>query len=177
MRWNSPAIGLAIALLALMPACSSSPTAPRGGTLAVHLTDDPADELSELNVYITGLTVKPDDGPVERIANDIGLVDLLELQDATLLLVTAGLEPGSYDHIRVELDQDRSNVVEKDGGATKPLQIASQEVKVNGGFVIESGEQTELTLDFDAGASLRRQGNGGWLLVPVIIQMNAPGQN
>jgi hypothetical protein len=32
---------------------------------------------------------------------------------------------------------------------------------------------TELLLDFDAEASLRKLGNGEWMLTPVIIQVNA----
>lgn len=149
---------------------SDSPTGVASGTLAVEMKDAPTDELAELNVYIVGLTVKPVDGPVERIAAEVGLVDLLELQSTTELLATVPLEPGPYTFIQVDLDQERSNVVELASGAELPLQIASQEIKVLGGFEVFGGDTTRLTLDFDAAQSLRKRGDGSWLLVPVIVQ-------
>jgi hypothetical protein len=42
-------------------------------------------------------------------------------------------------------------------------------VKILQGFTVEENETTEITLDFDADASLVQLGNGGWLLKPVII--------
>ena len=152
-------------------ACSSDgPASPTTGTLAIEMTDKPTELLESINVYIIGLTVKPEERPIERIANEVGLVDLLSLQNATQLLAIASVEPGSYNHIRVELDEDRSNVVEKGSGEEKPLKIASEEVKVNGGFEVVRGDRTTIVLDFDAEQSIRLQGNGQWLLVPVILQ-------
>ena len=104
---------LALASVLLFPACGSDgPTSPRTGTLRVEMTDDPTDQLEEINVFITGLTVKHAQEPVERIADEIGLIDLLSLQDTTELLATANVEPGIYQFIRVDLDEERSNVLE-----------------------------------------------------------------
>ena len=61
-------------------------------------------------------------------------------------------------------------MVELATGQEKPLKIASQEIKVNGGFTIQEKRETTVTLDFDALESLRQQGNGDWLLVPIIVQ-------
>ena len=162
--------GAALLAVAAVWSCSSDPTSPGSGTLAVEMIDAPTDALESINVFIIGLTIKPVDGPIERIANEVGLVDLLELRNATRLLVTAGVEPGTYDHLRVELDQERSTVVESVSGEEKPLKIASEEIKVNGGFIVTGGDRTTVTLDFDAEKSIHQQGNGQWLLVPVIIQ-------
>lgn len=148
---------------------STNPSAGNG-MLAVEMKDQPTEELSELNVYIVGLTVKPVGEPVVRIANEVGPVDLLELRTRTELLVMTELEPAQYEYIRVDLDQDRSYVVELATGAQLPLQIASEEIKVQGGFEVFAADTTHLTLDFDAEQSLRKRGNGSWLLVPVIIQ-------
>ena len=159
----------------LLAACGSDgPTTPRTGTLRVELTDDPTDQLAEINVFITGLTVKHSQSPVERIADEIGLVDLLSLQDTTQLLAAVAVESGTYQYIRVDLDEERSHVVEI-GSGQQPLQIASEEVRVLGGFEVEEGGTTTVTLDFDAAASIRQQGDGGWLLVPVIVQANTQG--
>lgn len=169
---------MAVALMLLMMAGMScggsedSVTGPSPTTLRILLTDAPTDELAEVNVYITGLTVKRSGSPVERISNDVGLVDLLSLRNGLMLLVAAQVEPGNYEFIRVELDQDQSFVVELGSGTELPLQIASEEVKVNGGFTMPAGGITSVTLDFDAEASLRKKGNGNWLLTPIILMVD-----
>lgn len=164
----------ALAGLLLTIGCNDSPTSVRtSGNLAVRLTDAPVDGLSKVNVFITGLTVKPAGGPVERIAGEVGLVDLLELRGTTRLLATAGAEPGEYEFIQVELDSSRSNVVVEATNETLPLQIASQEVKVLGGFTVAPAAETVVTLDFDAAASLREPRDGEYLLVPVIAMVGS----
>jgi hypothetical protein len=161
-----------LCLLITIGCSGDGPTSPSTGTLAVRLTDAPTDLLAQINVYIVGLTVKRSDAPNEQIASDIGLVDLLSLRDTSQLLATVGVEPGFYNHIFVDLDQDQSNVVELASGLEQPLQIASEQIKVLGGFEVRERGTTTVLLDFDAEASIRQQGNGGWLLVPVIVQAN-----
>lgn len=139
--------------------------------LTIRMTDAPTDEASQVNVYISGLTLKPSGAPVVRIASDIGLVDLLSLRATTRDLATIGVTPGSYEYVQVELDQSRSSVVERASGAIRPLQIASGEVKVLGGFVVPEAGGAVVTLDFDAAASLNHLGNGNWLLTPVIVKI------
>jgi hypothetical protein len=169
---------LLLLLAAAVPfACSDSSdgsTAPaRQAMLSVRMTDAPADEVSQLNVYITGLKVKPAGSPVERFANEIGGVDLLLLRGTTRELALAGVAPGRYEFIEVELDESRSSIVEKASGTTRGLRIASDKIKVVGGFDVPADASTIVTLDFDAAASLRHLGNDDWLLTPVIAQVSA----
>ena len=140
------------------------------GTLSIYLTDAPTDEVSEVNVYITGLTVKRSGASVERFSYDIGLINLLELRNSTMLMVENKVPAGDYQFIRVELDQSRSNVIDKLTGETLPLKIPSEEIKVTGGFVVPAGGATNIVLDFDADKSLVKLGNGNWLLKPVIVK-------
>jgi hypothetical protein len=140
------------------------------GNLNIYLTDAPTDEVSSVNVYIRGLTVKGSGSPVERISDDVGLIDLLTLENSTQLIAAANVQPGNYEFIMVELDQDRSNVVLKSNGSTVPLKIPSEEIKVLGGFVVDTEGQTEVILDFDADKSLNKLGNDNWLLNPVIVK-------
>lgn len=170
MVWLTVLVTLLVFFLLACSGGGDTATNPSSGMLAVEMKDAPTEELAELNVYVVGLTVKPVDGPVERIADEIGPIDLLELQTRTELLALVALEPGQYDFVQVDLDQDRSNVVELATGNVLPLQIASEEIKVQGGFEVFAADTTRLTLDFDAEQSLRKRGNGSWLLVPVIIQ-------
>ena len=166
-------LSAAALLIGLFSACGGSdPSSPTGGMLAVELTDGPTELVTEIQVFIVGLTVKRSGQPTEVIADEIGLVELLSLQDTSELLAIANVEAGIYEHIRVDLDQDRSFVIELATGAEEPLKIASEEIKVLGGFEVLKGGTTTVLLDFDAEQSLRQQGNGDWLLVPVIVQAN-----
>ncbi|MFQ5789274.1 MAG: DUF4382 domain-containing protein, partial [Acidobacteriota bacterium] len=94
-------LALRVTLLGLLgasfSACRGGGSPTSVGTLAIQLTDDPTDEVSQVNVYINGLMVKHDQRPVERIARNVGIVDLLSLQDTTQLLATAGVEAGVYE--------------------------------------------------------------------------------
>ncbi len=71
----------------------------------------------------------------------------------------------------MDLDETQSTVVEAASGEMKNLKIPSQEIKVLGGFEVLEGGTTTLTLDFDAAQSLKKRGNGEWLLQPVILQI------
>jgi hypothetical protein len=118
------------------------------------------------------LQVKRSEEPEAHIAVDIGLVELLSLENTSQLLAAVDIEPGTFEHIMVELDQDASWVREKDSELQKPLQIASETIKVLGGFEVTEGSETTVLLDFDAEQSVRQTGNGEWLLVPVIVLAN-----
>lgn len=140
------------------------------GNLNIYLTDAPTDEVSSVNVYISGLTVKRSGSSIERISNDVGLIDLLTLTNSTQLIAVANVLPGNYEFIRVELDQERSNVILKSTGSTAPVKMPSEEIKVPGGFVVDKTGQTDVVLDFDADRSLVKLGNNNWLLKPVIVK-------
>ncbi len=163
---------LAVILLAflasLAAACGGTPLSPSGqGLLHIQLTDAPTDEVSEVNVFIVGLTMKHSERPVEQIDSTPVLVNLLDLEDTSVLLVTLSVEAGTYEFIQMDLDESQSYVVES--GEQKPLQIPSTEIKVLGGFEVPEGEATTLLLDFDVNQSLVQEGNGQWLLQPVIV--------
>ncbi len=91
----------------------------------------------------------------------------MDLEETSVLLVTLSVESGTYEFIQVDLDESRSYVVESRD--EKPLQIPSTEIKVLGGFEVPEGEATTLLLDFDVNQSLVLEGNGQWLLQPVIV--------
>jgi len=54
------------------------------------------------------------------------------------------------------------------------VQIASQEIKVLGGFTVPEGGDLTVTLDFDLSKSIQHLGNGKWLITPVILQVSPP---
>jgi hypothetical protein len=170
-RFNAAAL-LATATLAAAAAvaCSGSPAGPSGpANLRLLLTDDPIDDVEEVNIYFTGVTAKPAGGPPERLALqlEVNPVDLLTLSDEVIGFAAGTVAPGAYEFIHVEIDAGQSYLVEK--GVRKPLQVPSEEIKIVGGFTVDEDHLTTLTLDFDAKASLVRLGNGEWLLKPVVV--------
>ena len=149
------------------------------GVLEISMRDAPIEEVSELQVYITGLKVKPAERPVEQLETNTGLYDLLLLTNGvTELLAATEVEAGTYQFIEILLDQDQSYVVEAATGEVQPLQIASQKVKLNGGpFEVQGEGTTSILFDFDAERSLKLKGNGDWMLKPFlsIVQITEEG--
>lgn len=164
---------LIVSILLGLSACGgdsgSSSSGGNQSNLSVYLTDAPTDEVTSVVVAITGLTIKPANNPVERkILDQVQRVDLLTLENSRLLLTSVSVPAGDYQFIRVDLDQSQSHIVAS--GEQQPLKIASEEVKVLGGFNVPVSGQLEILLDFDARASLVKQGNGNWLMKPVIVR-------
>jgi hypothetical protein len=157
----------------LMTACGDSPTSPSGtgSNLRLMLTDAPAG-VDQVNVYFTSVDAKPVGKPLEHL--DLQLtsnpIDLLTLDDRVVGFAAGEVDPGEYEFLHINIDQDRSYLVED--GVRKTLRIPSQEIKVVSGFSIDNDHITTLTLDFDADASLNKLGNGDWIMRPVVIIAN-----
>ncbi|MGD8817437.1 MAG: DUF4382 domain-containing protein [Acidobacteriota bacterium] len=152
----------------LIAACGEDPTAPANpGQLAIRLTDAPAQDITSINVLITGLKVKRVGEPERDFAVDAGSVDLLSLEDSSILLGSHAVEAGAYEYIMVELDEVHSSIVV--GHLDVSLRIPSAKIKVLGGFDVAEGGTTTVTLDFDARDSIQQLGNGLWMMTPIIV--------
>ena|SRR5688572_1711950 len=160
---------LAAAIGLLAAACSDNPASPSGnGNLRLMLTDAPAG-VDQVNIYFTTVDAKPVGRSTERLTLELATnpVDLLTLDDKVVGFAGGVVSPGDYEFIHINIDQDRSYLVEN--GVRKTLRVPSQEIKIVGGFAIEDDHTTTLTLDFDADKSLNKLGNGDWMLQPVVI--------
>jgi len=89
-------------------ASSSNPPGP--ATLSVSLMDAPVDDVASINLMITGLSIKPSDGPaVDLPLADMPFeADLLTLTDSdpAVLVQNAVIEPGTYEWIRMYVDAE-----------------------------------------------------------------------
>lgn len=90
------------------------------GVLSIYLTDALTGEVSSVNVYITGLTLKGSAATVERFSDGAGLIDLVTLCNSTRLMAEAYVPAGDYEFTRGELDQSRRNVIVKSTMETLP---------------------------------------------------------
>jgi hypothetical protein len=100
-------------------------------------------------------------------------VDLLGLQEGVFEdLGFAALPVGNYGQIRLHLTAAEVVV----DGVTHPLTVPSGEesgLKIEGGFTVEDGEVTTLTVDFDAARSLEETERGDYVMKPVIFLAGA----
>lgn len=174
---------------------SSSPTQEDGavagkGTLKIYLTDAPGD-YSEVNIIISkieGHIAGDGDGeegedegswlPLKEWEEGL-LVDLIKLEDVSMLLASLELEPNKYTQLRLFLmggEEDAWIVLKGSEGtegttSIEPLEIPSvyqTGIKLNRPFEIVAGMITKLTIDFDADKSVVKTGNGKYKLKPVI---------
>ena len=115
-----------------------------------------------------------EDGSWERLKewNSGYDVDLMDLENVSVLLASLNLEPNIYTQLRIFLAEDAELVLLRDGyEVTKTLKIPSSAqtgIKLNHPFEIVAGSVTKLTLDFDANKSVVKLGNGEYLMKPVI---------
>lgn len=171
---------------------STSPTQADGvgaekGTLKIYLTDAPGDYL-EVNIKISKIeahiAVDGEEGEEESWVKlkewEEGLlVDLIELEDVSILLASLELEANKYTQLRLFLmggEEDAWIVLEGEEGSEGPKSTETLEIpsvyltgiKLNRPFEIVAGMITKLTIDFDAKKSVVKTGNGKYKLKPVI---------
>jgi hypothetical protein len=166
---------------------------PGKGTLKIYLTDTPEKNgddddyenifisISRIEAHFVETYVEQQDAGVvggsikgnwQDVVNWSGVegfkVDLIELEGKSIFLASELLPSGKYTQLRVFLEDQATIVV---GGVIYPLDIPSVEqtgIKLNHPFEIIPGQITKLTLDFDAGQSIIKTGNGDYKLKPVI---------
>ena len=147
------------------------------GKLSLELADAPVDDLTEVNITVTGVEVKPsDEDALVFTFDEPETYDLLELQngETVRLLTNEDVPSESYEWIRLNLSSESGAhyVVAEDGGRYS-LAIpsgAQSGLQVNAGFSIEDDEEIELTLDFDVRKSVINANStlADYLLRPVL---------
>lgn len=167
----------ALATLTLLTACGSGGSdGPATGTLSVGLTDATVENLDELRLYVTGITIKPQGGPPESydinpdivdcsslavspLPDDCNPVNLLALQDGIILTILPPTEigAGAYQWLRLEIDNDQSYAIDDMGGTYTgdsgmlDVRVPSERgLQLSGGFVILQGQTTDITMDWEA---------------------------
>lgn len=166
-----------VAATVTLGACGSD------GTLRVLLTDAPLDGAEAVNVTITSVQVhhagafssENDAGWVE-IMDEARRVNLLDLRDGvTTTLGEVELPEGKITQVRMVVDEQEGPTLIKDGAETS-LRIASgatSGIKLNGCFAVLAGDETDIVVDFDAGASVHTTGNGSLMMRPTVHLIGA----
>ncbi|MGM0545308.1 MAG: DUF4382 domain-containing protein [Bacteroidota bacterium] len=164
-------------------ACDSTNDDGGTGTMEVTMTDAPAN-YDSVNVTIKSVRVhqnadsETDSTESDEEAEESGWVTITDEQMKVNLLeltngnqITLGseeLEAGTYSQVRFILGDDNTVTVD---GETYELQTPSAEqsgLKLNVNAEVEENSTYTLLVDFDAARSVVQQGNGGYLLKPVL---------
>src|SRR3954464_14863950 len=153
------------------------------GTLGVSLTDSPACGFDKVNVTVSKVRVHVNanisdtgEGWSDITLNPPQKIDLLALTNGRIVnLGETPLPPGHYTQMRLVLQPNTgstlANSVVPTGGTEKELKTPSaiqSGIKINNPFTVTSGQRSDFVLDFDACKSVVKNGNGDYLLKPVI---------
>ncbi len=149
------------------------------GTLKLSLTDAPLDGATAVNVAIDEVAVHHAGGGAkgwEVVSDEDRTFNLLELQNGvTAALGSATLAEGKVTQLRLVLAAAGHSLV--NGAGEHALTIPSGEetgVKLTGCFEVVAGETLELTVDFEADASVSGDDASGYTLRPVIKLVDHP---
>ncbi len=138
------------------------------GTLNMALADAPLPSTSAVNVTIDKVEANVD-GQWQQINTSTPAFNgnLLDLAKTTSPLGTTTLPTGHYTQVRLFI----SSATITDANGTHDITIpsgAQTGLKVLVDYNINSGDVTNVLLDFDVNHSVVQQGNGSFTLKPVI---------
>lgn len=161
---------LAILFIAFAACSDDDKNENQTSRMMVHLTDAPGD-YDAVYVDVQDVLIKYSDGNSEVSLGNInaGIYDLLELTGGlSLLLADEEVPSGNVTQMRLVLGENNTVVVD---GVTFDLATPSAQqsgLKLNINQTLEAGILYEFILDFDVEESIVVQGNGDYLLKPVI---------
>lgn len=162
------------ALATTLAACGGDSNTAATGTVSIGLTDAPVDHVTEVNIVVTGVELKPETGSsVQFVLEEPADINLLDLQGGQVLaLVTTEEVPaGNYSWMRLKLgDQSLFSVTEVTGGI-EGLRVPSGDQRglQTSGFVVPAGGEASFTIDFDVRKSLiYPPGQNQYLLRPTL---------
>ncbi len=156
--------------------------------MKVFLTDAPAN-YDEVNVDIQGLRIHytpfeddtsaadtTEDGKWIDLPMEPMMVNLLELTNgADTLLASAELEPGHYRELRLVLGDNNTVVIDSASHRLKVPSGQQSGYKIKFRTELESGEELELTIDFDASRSVHKAGKSGKYILKPVLRASADG--
>jgi hypothetical protein len=132
------------------------------GTVSLSLMDRPVDDVTQLWVTITGVSLKPAGGPPfdVEMENAPITVNLLELNDenASVLVSEAVVDAGRYNWVELRVDDSGfplSYAVTDAGGHLEvDVDVPSDKIRLVSGFEVGENEAVRLLFDWDVRAGL-----------------------
>lgn len=175
---NIKMLGVAVvSLILLMTSCNEDqpfqPDFSKYTALKVHLTDNPTD-LEAVNIDLQSvIIVGKNERDTVALETEAGIYNLLDYQNGLQTIIANSIVDVDFvKEIRLILGEENSVVA---GGETFFLKIPSgsrRGLKIKTCLDLSGVSDYDLLLDFDAEASVHQNGNGEYVLKPVIKVMN-----
>jgi hypothetical protein len=148
---------------------SNDSSANKTSYLTLRLTDAPAN-YDAVNIDIQSIGVQVDSGWSNFNLPNPGVFDLISLSNGTsvLLVSNIGVPAGTINQMRLHLGNNNTIVVD---GVSHNLQTPSGQTsgyKVKMNASIQPGASYVVMIDFDASKSIVKEGNGNYLLKPIV---------
>jgi hypothetical protein len=143
----------------------------------LNLTDAPNHDIKSVFVNIKHAELRLSGGGKEGrliVAENLGVVDLLKLQNGVLLPMADLNLPNdvTVTQIRLVLESEGNYIIKGDESRcdlhTPSAQQTGIKFLIHQGVTIEKGHSYSMVADFDVNKSIVLQGNGGCLLKPVL---------
>jgi hypothetical protein len=141
------------------------------GNMTVKMTDAPGD-YHEVNVDVRTVEVHyADNGTWTNLSTQSGVYNLLDLQNNITMVLATGTHIPAGKVTQVRLLLGSNNTVMLRDSTIHALKIPSSEqsgLKINVNAVIPPAGTVTVTIDYDADKSVNREGNGDYIMKPVI---------
>lgn len=167
----------AVMATALTGCLSSGSSSDGTGSMSLDVTDAPVDNLSEVVITFTGVTLQPADGERFRIDfEEPKTLKMLELTrgDSANLFSDEEVPAGDYSFLLLHVSDDKNAtemyVVEDSSTAQQPLTVPSnQGLRLVSGFTVPQGGSADFTVDFDMRkAIVKPVGQDAYKLRPAL---------
>jgi hypothetical protein len=172
-------VAVVTALVVILGACSSSDGGiSNNAKISVSLMDRPIDDITELNITVTGFNVKPQgSGPafaLDMVYTPV-MVNLLELSvdDPAVFIDRANIPAGKYNWLEMTVDDSNSSAayaMTDTGGLRRvDIDVPSNSVRLINNFEVETNESVRFLFDWDVRKGLvDAVGRNLLILKPVI---------
>jgi hypothetical protein len=166
-------------IIPLMISCTKStdnnmPLSSGAAHLSIRLTDAPA-SYDAVNIDLQGVEITGPGGKAVTLNTSAGVYNLLDLANGVTALIASGdLSAGTVSQVRLILGSNNSVTVD---GTDYPLKTPSAQqsgLKLQVHYDFQPDVSYAILLDFDALKSVVAQGNGNYLLKPVITAVTSP---
>ena len=135
----------------------------------VFMTDAPTN-VEEVNVDLESVVIKGNGGgDTIQLGTNAGIYNLLDFQNGIDTLIASSMVTvDTVTQVRLVLGED--NTIKVDGVLHDLITPSAQQsgLKVNVNLPLDSIDFYNLLLDFDAEESVIQQGNGNYMLKPVL---------
>lgn len=169
-------LGASSALAIMLTGCSGG-GGSSNGTLSLAVMDAPVDDVAQVWVEFTGVSLKPQgNGPAINIDFPTPIkADLLALNadNAKTLLDAQSVPAGAYNwlelHVNASLDGTLDSYAVTQTGGSEEIEVPSGTLRLVSGFTITANQETSFVIDWDLHMGLTAPvGQPGLFLRPAL---------